>query len=100
MVTYRKHVFDLEAMMWAKLKHNDKFLAEREEIGLDKEETWALLSNSGDFASLLKYSLIIEEWYKVLMDYMRTFNFYPATDVGFVSGKKEVPVGNPGEENE
>jgi len=100
LITYRKHVFDLEAMMWAKLKNNDKFIAERETIGIDSEESWTLLKNSGDFASLVKYSLIIEKWYKLLMDYMKTFNFYPPTDVGYVSGKKEVPLGKSGEDDE
>lgn len=93
LLTYRKHVFDLEAMMWAKLKHNDSFIAEREKLNLGSKETWGLVKSSADFASLVEYSLIIEEWYKVLMDYMKTFNFYPATDTGYVSGKKEVPLG-------
>ena len=86
--------------MWAKLKNNDSFVAEREKIGIDSKESWELIKNSGDFASLVKYSLIIEEWYKLLMDYMKTFNFYPATDVGYVSGKKEVPFGKRGEDDE
>ena len=93
MFTYRKHVFDLEAMMWAKLKNNNSFIVDRGKIDLESFETWALLSTSGDFASLVKYSLIIEEWYKLLMDYMKTFNFYPASDTGFISGKKEIPLG-------
>ncbi len=97
LITYRKHVFDLEAMMWAKLKNNNSFIEEREKLNIDSFDSWALVATSGDFASLVKYSLIIEKWYKLLMDYMKTFNFYPATDTGFVSGKKEVPLSEIGE---
>ncbi len=93
LITYRKHVFDLEAMMWAKLKSNKSFIQEREKIGLDSKESWALVSSSGNFANLVEYSLIIEKWYKLLMDYMKTFNFYPATDGGYRSGEKEISLG-------
>ncbi len=86
--------------MWAKLKNNESFVAEREKIDLSSKKTWALLKNSGDFASLVEYSLIIEEWYKLLMDYMKTFNFYPATDTGFRSGQKEIPLGGAGKDDE
>ncbi len=79
--------------MWAKLKNNDSFIEEREKINIDSKESWALVRSSADFASLVQYSLIIEKWYKLLMDYMKTFNFYPATDTGFISGKKETPLG-------
>ena len=86
--------------MWAKLKNNASFIEERKNIDLGSKETWALLSNSGDFVSLVKYSLIIEQWYKLLMDYMKTFNFYPATDTGFRSGTKEIPLNRVGKDDE
>lgn len=92
MVTFYWHIFDLEVLMWAKLENDPHFMLEREQLGLDNPKLFSYLAKT-DLASLLMFDLTISKWYKLLAKYMKKFNFYPPTDTGFISARKEVPIG-------
>jgi len=72
----------LETIIWGKLESNKGYLEEKEKIELNFEIlTKETLSNQLTFMESL------DKWQKLLVLYLRSFDFYPATPVDFISGK-------------
>jgi len=71
----------LETMIWGKIEKSKTYAEAKEKIKLDFD---ALHENG--IPGQLKFMDGLDEWKKLLMLYLRAFDFYPASSVDYIAG--------------
>ena len=79
----------LESIMWVRLNRDKAYMEKREKLGIKDPSSFTFLSTN-ELSGMLKFSDILDKWYKLITNRLDRFNFFPAIDLYDFQSTKDL----------